>query len=241
MSGRLNRRGIHIRTFPGIPLIRRLLLKAHGQPPPRPPSDPLDQLVATILSQHTTDVNSDRAFANLKERFPSWERVLKAGPGAVARQIRCGGLSRIKSRRIIGVLRSIRQQEGSLSLRRVASVPVEEALSYLTGLTGVGIKTACCVLLFAWNRPVMPVDTHIYRVSRRLGWLGEDVPVSRAHEALQKLISDRHRYDMHLLLIQHGRVTCHARHPACGECVLAVHCPSVHRTRSPRDSAPSKD
>lgn len=208
-------------------LIKQLLLKRYGRPAKRHPSDPIDQLVATILSQNTTDTNSERAFDQLKQRYPTWDAVLKAKPESIAQAIRCGGLAQIKSLRIIEVLRTIIEKEGSLSLDRVRSMPINEALAYLTDLDGVGIKTACCVLLFAWGKPVMPVDTHVYRVTQRLGLLSGSIPIEKAHNELHKLIATEDRYAMHLLLIQHGRKTCHARRPSCDECVLAHICPTA--------------
>ena len=210
-----------------LELIQQLLLRAYGRPSPRSPSDPIDELVQTILSQNTTDQNSGRAFAKLKERFPTWDGVLAATPEAVAKAIHCGGLAHIKSQRIIKVLRTIQEREGSLSLARVCALPVNQALAYLTALEGVGIKTACCVLLFSCGRPVMPVDTHVYRVAQRLGLLGGSVPIQKAHEDLHRLIRNEERYTMHMLFIQHGRQTCHALRPSCGECVLARYCPSA--------------
>ena len=184
-----------------IELLKQLLLLAYGRPAKRPASDPVDQLVATILSQNTTDKNSERAFDTLKKQFPTWEAALYAQPEAVAKAIHCGGLAQIKSQRIIQVLRTIKAREGSLSLQRICSLPISEALAYLTDLNGVGIKTACCVLLFACGRPVLPVDTHVYRVSQRLGLIGGSVPIDKAHEELHKLIRNEDRFAMHVLLI----------------------------------------
>lgn len=213
-----------------IEWFKQFLLKAYGSPPKHPASDPLDELIATILSQNTTDHNSERAFGQLKKMFPTWNQVLNANPETISKAIHCGGLAQIKSQRIIKVMRTIQEREGSLSLERIRAMPVKEALAYLTDLEGVGIKTACCVLLFAWGRPVLPVDTHVYRVSQRLGWLGGSVPIEKAHEELHKLIPPEDRYMMHLLLIQHGRQTCHALRPDCEKCVLARNCPSAKVT-----------
>ncbi|MBI4027898.1 MAG: endonuclease III [Verrucomicrobia bacterium] len=193
----------------------------------RPRTDPLDGLIATILSQNTTDRNSDRAFRKLRKTFPTWKQACAAGPDAIKRAIRSGGLARIKSRRIQQVLRTIREREGALTLQRLRTMPTEEALAYLTGLDGVGIKTACCVLLFSCGRPVMPVDTHVYRVSRRLGILAENTPIQKAHEELHRRIAPVRRYAMHLLLIRHGRQTCRARKPECNGCALKFRCPSA--------------
>jgi endonuclease-3 len=212
-----------------VELIKQLLLQAHGCPAKRAQCDPVDQLIATVLSQNTTDQNSARAFEKLKAAFPTWDEVVRAKPEAVAKLICCGGLAQIKSHRIIQVLRTIRDREGAISLDRLAAVPVNQALAYLTDLNGVGIKTACCVLLFAFGRPVLPVDTHVFRVSQRLGLLGGSVPIEKAHEELHKLVRNEDRYTMHMLLIEHGRQTCHALKPACDQCLLARHCPSARK------------
>lgn len=216
---------------------KQLLLKSYGHPAPRPPQDPLDQLVATILSQNTSDRNSQRAFQRLKKRFPTWESVLEARPEELARAIQCGGLAQIKAVRIREVLEAIRQREGSLSLERLRGMAVNEALAWLMELNGVGIKTACCVLLFAFGRTVMPVDTHVYRVAQRLGWLGGRVPIEQAHGELHKLIAPAERYAMHLLLIRHGREVCQALQPRCERCALRPLCPSAAAVRPARAAA----
>lgn len=210
-----------------IEWVKHLLRKTHGPLVPRALSDPLDELVQTILSQNTTDQNSQRAFDQLKAAFPTWNDVMHASTDRIAQAIRSGGLAEIKSQRIVRVLRTIHEREGSLSLERVCAMSVNEALAYLTDLDGVGIKTACCVLLFACGRPVMPVDTHVYRVSQRLGWIDGSVPIQRAHEALHKIVDPAERYEMHMRLIRHGREICHALRPACVACALATHCPSA--------------
>ena len=222
-----------------IELIRQLLLRAYGHPSPRTPTDPIDELVQTILSQNTTDQNSARAFRKLKERFPSWDKVLAATPEQVAAAIHCGGLAQIKSGRIINVLRTIQRQEGCISLQRICGLPVNEALAYLTELEGVGIKTANCILLFSCGRPVLPVDTHVYRLAQRLGLIGGSVPIHKAHEELHKQVRSEDRYAMHILLIAHGRQVCHALKPRCDECILARHCPSATIQLDERSGSPT--
>lgn len=211
-----------------IEIVKELLHKTYGRLVRSPLTDPIDELVQTILSQNTTDQNSQRAFDRLRSTFPTWDAVLNAKPESIAKAIHSGGLAELKSQRILRVLRTIRDREGALTLKRVCAMPVNEALSYLTDLEGVGIKTACCVLLFACGRPVMPVDTHVYRVSQRLGWIGGSVPIHKAHEELHKIVDEHERYAMHVLLIKHGRSTCHALNPSCHECALSAHCPSAH-------------
>jgi len=227
-----------------IELVKDLLRKTYGLPARSPLKDPLDELIQTILSQNTTDQNSQRAFLKLKENFSTWEDVLKGRTEAIARAIHSGGLAEIKSQRIQKVLRTIREREGRLSLKRVCSMPVNEALVYLTDLEGVGIKTACCVLLFACGKPVMPVDTHVYRVSQRLGWIAGSVSIEKAHEELHKIIPNGERYAMHVLLIRHGRQTCHALRPACDRCALSKYCPTAsssgNGTRQFKELTPSR-
>jgi endonuclease-3 len=145
----------------------------------------------------------------------------------VADAIRSGGLADIKAPRIKGVLASIRQDRGELSLDFLADLPLEEARSYLTSLNGVGPKTAACVLLFALGMPALPVDTHVHRVSRRLGLIGPKVAAEPAHQLLERMMPPAEMFDAHMLLIRHGRVLCKALRPRCGDCPLADVCPRI--------------
>jgi endonuclease III len=190
---------------------------------------PLDELIATVLSQHTSDINTARAFSSLRQAFPTWDRLLDARPDDLAAAIRSGGLAKVKAPRIQAVLREIEAESGALSLDWLARLPTDDARAWLMSLPGVGPKTASCVLLFSLGRPTMPVDTHVYRVSRRLGVIDERVPAASAHEPLERAIGpDRDAvYALHLNLIAHGRAVCRARNPACGRCVLADLCPSA--------------
>ena len=189
------------------------------------PSGPaVDVLVGTILSQNTSAANSTAGFQNLKERFSDWDAVAEASVPAIERAIRVSGLSRIKAPRIRSILRGIRGERGSIDLEFLADLPVEEALERLVAFKGVGPKTALCVLLFSFGKPAFPVDTHVHRVSRRLGLLLEDTPAERAHEELTPLIRPDNRYAMHLLLITHGRTVCRARNPRCSGCTLLSLC-----------------
>jgi len=206
--------------------ILRRLRRAHGRPAPRRRRDPVDVLVATILSQNTTDTNSGTAFAQLKDRFADWDAVADARVDAIARAIRGAGLSRRKAPRIRALLRGIREQRGRISLEHLRRVPQGAAYEELVSLDGVGPKTALCVLLFALGRNVFPVDTHVARLSRRLGLLGDGTPDARAHEVLTPKIAPRDRYTMHLLLIAHGRQVCRARTPRCPACCLVDLCPT---------------
>jgi endonuclease III len=184
----------------------------------------LDELVATVLSQHTSDVNSDRAFASLKERFPAWEDVLAAPTEAVADAIRMGGIADQKAIRIQRILAIVAEREGQLDLSRLHELDDGAVEAYLTSLPGVGLKTAACVLTFSMGRAAFPVDTHIHRIAVRLGWVPAPDTAERAHELLRELVAADIRYDLHLALITHGRRVCTARRPACETCVICRHC-----------------
>jgi endonuclease-3 len=190
---------------------------------------PLDQLIATVLSQHTSDTNTERAFASLCRRFPDWEDVVAAPVADVATAIRSGGLANLKAPRIQRILREVADETGTYALDWLADEPLDVGRAWLLSLPGVGPKTAACVLLFSLGMPAMPVDTHVHRLSRRLGLIPPHLGADMAHAALERQIGpDRDRiYAWHLNLIQHGRTTCHARHPKCGACVLADICPSA--------------
>jgi endonuclease III len=203
-------------------------LRAHyGAPAPRRPNDPLAELVQTILSQHTSDINTERAYASLVATFGSWDAIRTAPTLQVADAIRAGGLARVKAPRIIAVLESIYRQHGRLSLDFLADMETEDARRYLTALGGVGPKTAACVLLFACNKPTLPVDTHVYRVSRRLGLIGSRTPAARAHVELEARLEPADVYAFHMLLIGHGRATCRAVRPRCSTCPVGDVCPRV--------------
>lgn len=200
-----------------------LLVRTYG-PKRREAGDPLDGLIRTILSQNTTDLNSHAAFASLKQRFPTWEEALAADPDDIADAIRHGGLAEIKSARIQEILAQIRRERGELSLDFICDLPVEEAEEYLLSFKGVGPKTAAIVLLFDCGMPLFPVDTHVFRVTSRLGWLPERATPEKAHELLRELVPEELHFQLHLNLVQHGRETCHARNPDCASCPLKRHC-----------------
>ncbi len=209
--------------------IHRRLAERYGEPPPRQRLDPIAELVSTILSQNTSDQNRDRAFARLRERFPTWEAVRDAPPEQVEEAIRPAGLARLKTPRIQAALRRITAEQGRLSLDFLSHLPLEEARGWLTSLDGVGPKTAAIVLLFAFGRPAFPVDTHIHRVSRRLGLIPPESSREAAHQQLEALLPPEIYATFHLNLIAHGRDTCHPRRPACSRCVLLDLCPSGQR------------
>ena len=185
---------------------------------------PLDELVLTILSQHTSDSNRDRAYASLRRRFPRWDQVLRARPASIEEAIRVGGLARTKSRVLQDVLRAVRRDQGRLDLSILRRLPLDEAKRYLLALKGVGEKTACCVLLFSCGRPAFPVDTHIHRVTRRLGWVPRRATPAAAHAILARLIPEGRYLAAHLNLIALGRRVCRARSPDCPRCPLRARC-----------------
>ena len=207
--------------------VRRLLRREYGPREWQPGQDPLSSLIATVLSQNTSDVNSHRAFAALVNRFGSWESVAAADVNEVARTIRAGGLAEIKARRIKLILGEIKTERGSLDLSFLNELGLAEAKAWLRGLPGVGPKTAGCVLLFSLGRPAMPVDTHVYRVARRLGLIDAKASVEKAHEILEILVPPKNVYEFHMLMVEHGRRTCRAQRPRCAMCVLRRLCPSI--------------
>lgn len=202
-----------------------LLEQEYGLPKWNPKKRHLDVLIETVLSQHTSDLNSHRAFELLMDTFGSWQNIASAPVEHIAQSIRCGGLSSIKAGRIKKILQDILNERGDLSLNFLESMSTTEAMDYLIGLPGVGLKTASCVLLFSLGKPSLPVDTHIFRVVKRLGLLGPNVNVNEAHRLLQNKIHPSKIYQFHVHLIKHGRQVCHARWPRCSECVLEKDCP----------------
>lgn len=184
----------------------------------------LDGLVGTILSQNTSDVNSHRAFQQLKETFPTWEEVRRAPLGDVADAIRSGGLAETKAARIQQILDAVHEEQGETDLEHLREQTNDEIKAYLSQFPGIGPKTVSCVLLFTLGRPDFPVDTHVWRITRRLGWLPEETSREAAYEALNRLVPDEIKYSLHVLLIHHGRVCCRARRPRCEVCVLAEGC-----------------
>jgi endonuclease-3 len=207
-----------------ISSILHALNKAYGKPPDLRKTAPVDELIRTVLSQNTSDVNSLKAFAVLKSRFKSWDALLATDTGRLASLIKHAGLANIKARRIKDILAEIKKRRGRISLAMLGRMPVNEASRYLRSLKGVGPKTAACVLLFSFGKPVMPVDTHIFRVTKRLGLIAKDMDIEKAHTALSGMVSKGLIYNFHLGIIEHGRKTCKAQNPRCGFCVLYNMC-----------------
>lgn len=209
--------------------ICRRLRKQYGPLEPWERLRPLDELIATILSQNTSDRNSDAAFASLRRSFADWDALRRARLTKIVRAIRGGGLARQKAPRIRSILRQIHERHGELSLDFLRKLPADEGLTYLRSFVGVGPKTAACVLLFACDKPVLPVDTHVHRVSRRLGLIGPSVNAAKAHEVLARLTPPGKVLEFHIQMIRHGRRVCTARKPHCTDCVLLEGCPEGQR------------
>ncbi len=204
--------------------IYELLAEAYGEAQRRRYLPPVDQLVNTILSQQTTGINRERAFQGLKAVFSGWEAVMDAEPGAVREVIAPAGLANQKGPRIQEALRFIMRERGELSLDFLAEIPVQEAKAWLMQIRGVGPKTASIILLFTFGLPAFPVDTHVHRVTKRLGLIGTKVTADKAHEILENIVEPAAYYAFHINLIRHGRGVCHARQPQCHICVLQEWC-----------------
>jgi endonuclease-3 len=224
--------------------VRDRLRAVYGVPRMAPHGDPLAELILTVLSQSTNDRNRDVAYLRLRARLPSWEAVRDAPLAVVEEAIRPGGISKVKSERIQRILAAIAQGPPRVSARPpdyvpasvptsrelaldwLATAPLGAARDYLTGLPGVGRKTAACVLLFAYGRHDVPVDTHVSRVATRLRLLRPEAPFEELHDQMLALTPPGEELELHVNLLRHGRRTCHARSPACAECALARMCPS---------------
>lgn len=213
--------------------IERLLRKEYGKPPKREQADPLDVLVQTILSQNTNDRNSGRAFNSLRARFDGWDNVRVAPVRHIEEAIRVGGLAKVKSKRIKEILSQVHKLYGLPSLQSLCTMEPEEAYATLDKFQGVGPKTINCVLLFGCGMDVFPVDTHILRVSKRLGLIPETASLERAHKLWAEFLPPKVAYSLHLNLIEHGRQTCLARRPECDRCCLKRLC-RYYRTLSSR-------
>jgi endonuclease-3 len=207
--------------------ILELLNAEYGTPSPRTHRDPLDELVVTVLSQNTSDVNSGRAFARLRAAFPNWQSVMRADVKAVEDAIRPGGLAPSKAPRIQAMLREVWARQGSLDISFLQDMPMEQARAWLRSLPGVGPKTAACVLLFSLGKPAFPVDTHVLRVAKRLGLVPQKASAELAHRLLEDMLEPDEVYPFHINLIVHGRRTCLAQRPRCPACVLRHGCPSA--------------
>ncbi|MDE2684535.1 MAG: endonuclease III [Chloroflexota bacterium] len=205
----------------------RLLTDEHGPFANEPRLDPAHELTFTILSQHTSDLNSERAFRTLMERFGTLESVAAADVDDIEEAISGGGLAKVKAPRIKTVLNQILElNDGSLDLTFLAEMPMDEARAWLRQLPGIGPKSAGIILSFSLGMPAMAVDTHIFRVSQRLGFIGPKVNADKAHEILEAAMPPEDVYPFHAALITHGRKVCKAQRPLCGACVVSYGCPA---------------
>jgi endonuclease-3 len=186
--------------------------------------DPLDMLVAVILSQATSDANSDRTFDALKRRFPKWDAALRAREQTLADTIRLGGLANQKAAVIRGLLRQLKERHGTLDLSFLNAMPIVEAVGYLSQFRGIGPKTVACTLLFACGKDIFPLDTHIFRVLRRVGLIPQKCSDERAHEIMNRIVPAGKFYSFHVNLIRHGRKLCRPRDPLCERCPIVEYC-----------------
>jgi endonuclease III len=209
--------------------ITRRLERRFGELTPPRASDPLEELILTVLSQHTSDVNAERAFTSLLAVYPSWEDVVAAPEAAVADAIRSGGLANTKAPRIQAILHEVHDREGSYDLSRLRGLTDSEARAYLTSLPGIGPKTAAVVLSFSLGRDAIPVDTHVHRVARRLGLVPANASAERADRLLHDLVPEGLRTQLHVGLIRLGREICKAPTPRCAVCPLKDLCPTAPR------------
>ena len=204
--------------------VEQRLAAAYGTPRWQPGLDPVAELVNTILSQATSDLNRDKGFAALQAHFADWFAVMNADPQAVIDAIRPAGLANQKGPRIQAALRTIWARRGTMNLDFLADLPLPEAKAWLTSIEGVGPKTAAIVLLFAFNRPAFPVDTHVHRISQRVGLIETKVTADKAHDLLENAGNPTTFYPLHLNLIRHGREVCQACQPRCEVCILQTIC-----------------
>ncbi len=209
-----------------IRAVHRRLERRFGPLTPPRSSDPLEELILTVLSQHTSDANAARAFASLRERFPTWDSLARAHPALVAGAIRSGGLANVKAPRIQAILRQIHDRVGAYDLSFLAELPDDDARRFLASLHGVGPKTVAIVLAFSLGRNALAVDTHVHRVTGRLGLIPPRASAERAHAILEGLVPPALRVPMHVGLIRLGREICKAGRPRCRICPLNDLCPT---------------
>jgi endonuclease-3 len=212
--------------------IALLLEKQYGIPRRKSPGDPLDILVGTILSQNTHDQNRDKAYRRLKARFPRWEDVLEAKTRSIVSAIRPGGLAEQKARRIHEILRWIKKRERRISLAFLKKMDFEEIKKTIGPLRGIGPKTLHCLLLFGLGREAFPVDTHILRVGKRLGFIPERMGAEKAHPWIAPLLPKEKSLSLHLNLIRFGRSVCKARKPRCDICFLQDECTTLEAIKT---------
>jgi endonuclease III len=225
-----------------IRTIHRRLLRRFGPLLPPRRTDPLEELILTVLSQHTSDVNAERAFGSLRERYPTWEQVVRARTTSVADAIRSGGLANTKAPRIQAILREVAEREGVFELSWMRDASDDTIRRYLSSLPGVGPKTVAVVLAFALGRSAMPVDTHVHRVTTRLGLIPAKTSADKADRLLHELVPAPIRVELHVGFITLGREICKAGRPRCATCPLSDLCPTAPRYlgTDASDSSPSR-
>ncbi len=209
---------------PELKGIIKALEKRYGIPFSDGFSEPLDELVFTILSQNTNDINRDRAWKKLKDNFPDWESVLNITQKKLKSVIRVAGLAEEKSKNILSILKKLKKENKKLSLKFLKDYDTEKARNFLLSFKGVGPKTAACVLLFSLKKPAFPVDTHIFRVTKRLGLIGNKITIEKAHKIMEAMVPSQKYHSFHINLIRHGRLICHPRAPECTICVINRYC-----------------
>jgi endonuclease-3 len=212
--------------------ILKLLISAYGDRTPARRLAPVDELILTILSQNTSDINSRRAFKSLDGAFGGWDSVAHAPVARIAETIMAGGLADVKSKYILGALQSLEKDPGNYDLRFLKGMELGAARAWLMRLPGVGMKTASCVLLFSLDMPAFPVDTHVLRVAVRLGLVGPKITADSAHLEMERMVRPADIYRCHVLMIEHGRSTCRARRPLCGSCIISCLCPSYNKIKA---------
>jgi endonuclease-3 len=200
------------------------LERTYGVPENERASDPLDMLIKIVLSQATSDTNSHRTFAALKKRFPTWDEALRARESTIAATIRAGGLANQKAKVIKSLLRQIKDEHGTLDLNFLHEFSAEEAVDYLKQFRGIGPKTVACTLLFACRKEVFPLDTHIFRILRRVGLIPQKCTDTRAHQIMNAIVPPGKFYSFHVNLIRHGRTLCRPREPLCERCPIVEYC-----------------
>ena len=207
-----------------IKRINALLEREYGIPKRERKADLLDVLVQTILSQNTNDQNRDRAYQRLKSQFPRWGDILNGKRRVVVEALRPGGLARQKAKRIVDIFQWLRKREGKVSLTFLKRMGEEEIKETLGGLKGIGPKTVHCLLLFGLGREAFPVDTHILRVGKRLGFIPQEIDAEKAHSWMVPLVPQGKALSLHLNLIRHGRFVCKPKRPRCSGCFLSKEC-----------------
>ena len=209
--------------------IINLLSREYGYREWKPNQNPISVLIQTILSQNTSDRNSHKAFSYLSDSFDNWQAIANASIDEISKVIRSGGLGEVKAKYIKQTLETIKLKRGKLELDFLKKLTVAEARNWLMQLPGVGMKTASCVLLFSLGMPALPVDTHVFRVSKRLGLIPDNISVNEAHEMLENIVPNNAIYSFHILLLEHGRKICKAQRPRCYQCILQKICPSYDK------------